>query len=48
VRRDRQDRDALAYDAAQHAWFTGFLDRLFGSRGTAAADPAAGLATVPA
>jgi GMP synthase (glutamine-hydrolysing) len=29
--REQQDRDALAYDAAQHAWFTGFLDRLFGT-----------------
>src|SRR5262249_36159234 len=28
--REQQDRDALAYDAAQHEWFTGFLDRLFG------------------
>lgn len=26
---DQQHRDAEAYDAAQHAWFTGFLDRLF-------------------
>lgn len=26
---DQQTRDAEAYDAAQHAWFTGFLDRLF-------------------
>src|SRR5262249_37943556 len=28
--REQQDRDALAYDAAQHKWFTRFLDRLFG------------------
>jgi GMP synthase (glutamine-hydrolysing) len=28
--REQQDRDALAYDAAQHEWFTGFLDRMFG------------------
>jgi GMP synthase (glutamine-hydrolysing) len=34
--REQQDRDALAYDAAQHEWFTGFLDRLFGSQGAVA------------
>ena len=34
--REQQDRDARAYDAAQHAWFTSFLDRLFGSRPAAA------------
>jgi GMP synthase (glutamine-hydrolysing) len=28
--REQQERDALAHDAAQHEWFTGFLDRLFG------------------
>ena len=26
---DQQSRDAEAYDAAQHKWFTAFLDRLF-------------------
>jgi len=28
--REQQERDSLAYDAAQHEWFTAFLDRLFG------------------
>ena len=28
---EQQERDMAAHDAAQHAWFTGFLDRLFGS-----------------
>jgi len=32
--REQQDRDSLAYDAAQHEWFTQFLDRLFGSQHT--------------
>jgi GMP synthase (glutamine-hydrolysing) len=42
--REQQDRDALAYDAAQHEWFTGFLDQLFGSqRAPAAAERSAGL-----
>jgi GMP synthase (glutamine-hydrolysing) len=40
--REQQDRDALAHDAAQHTWFTGFLDRLFAPRPLpAASDPAA-------
>jgi len=29
--KEQQDRDTLAYDDAQHDWFTGFLDRLFGA-----------------
>lgn len=28
--RDAQDRLMMAHDHAQHAWFMGFLDRLFG------------------
>ena len=39
--REQQDRDALAHDAAQHAWFTGFLDRLFGAAVAATKKPAA-------
>jgi GMP synthase (glutamine-hydrolysing) len=40
--KEQQDRDAAAHDAAQHAWFTGFLDRLFGKAAAAAAkEPAA-------
>lgn len=27
--KEQQDRDMAAHDDAQHAWFTGFLDRLF-------------------
>ena len=29
--RERQDQLAEAHDAAQHAWFMGFLERLFGA-----------------
>jgi len=40
--REQQERDSLAHDAAQHAWFTGFLDRLFEPRHAArTAEPAA-------
>jgi hypothetical protein len=40
--REQRDRDALAHAAAQHAWFTGFLDRLFENAAAAAPqEPAA-------
>jgi len=42
--REQQDRDTLACDAAQHAWFTGFLDRLFGRAAAGAKEPAAAVA----
>ena len=47
--KEQQDRDALAYDAAQHAWFTGFLERLFEARAPQpAAAAAAALAPIRA
>jgi GMP synthase (glutamine-hydrolysing) len=39
--KEQQDRDSAAHDAAQHAWFTGFLDRLFGTAAAAVKEPAA-------
>ena len=42
--KEQQDRDAVAYDAVQHEWFTGFLDRLFGpQRAAASAERSAGM-----
>jgi GMP synthase (glutamine-hydrolysing) len=42
--REQQDRDMVAHDAAQHHWFTGFLDRLFGAVAPAGRERAAALA----
>jgi GMP synthase (glutamine-hydrolysing) len=39
-----QDRAVARHDPAQHAWFTGFLDRLFGERSSDDIRPPRGLA----
>ncbi|MGH6933008.1 MAG: glutamine amidotransferase-related protein [Dongiaceae bacterium] len=44
--KEQQDRDMISHDAAQHRWFTGFLDRLFG-RTTVHDAPSLGPAMFP-